>query len=93
MLRVRKRKTKARRGKRIKNTLKHFTIFYQSIRGIKSKVDLLTETVGDTDPTIICIVDTHAIEEDITIPGYETVFRQDGTNNSGEIMIAVKLYF
>ena len=90
---VQKKKTKARRGKRIKNTLKHFTIFYQSTRGIKSKVDLLTETVGDTDLPIISIVDTHAIEEDITIRGYETVFREDGTNNSGEIMIVVKLYF
>ena len=29
-------------------------------------------------------------EEEITIPGYETVFREDGTNNSGGIMIAVK---
>ena len=29
------RKTKARRSKRIKNALKHFTIFYENIRGIK----------------------------------------------------------
>ena len=55
-----KRKTKARRSKRIKNALKHFTIFYQNIRGIKSKVDSLTETVDDIIPTIICLVETHA---------------------------------
>ena len=29
-------------------------------------------------------------EEEITIPGYEIVFRHDGTNNSGGIMIPVK---
>ena len=29
-------------------------------------------------------------EEEITVPGYETVLREDGTNNSGRIMIAVK---
>ena len=44
----------------MKNALKHFTIFYQNIRGIKSKVDSLTETVDDIIPTIICLVETHA---------------------------------
>ena len=84
-----KRKTKARRGKRIKNALKHSTIFYQNIRGIK--VDSLTGTVDNTDPTIICIVETHMLkEEEITIPGYETVFREDGANNSGGIMVTFK---
>ena len=29
-------------------------------------------------------------EEEITIPGYETAFREDRTNNSGGIMITVK---
>ena len=75
-----KRKTKAWRGKRIKNALKHFTKFYQNI---KSKVDSLTETVDDTNPTIKCIVETQIVkEEEITIPGYETVFKEHGTNNS-----------
>ena len=84
-----KRKTKARRGKRIKNALKYSTIFYQNIRGIK--VDSLTGTVDSTDPTIICIVETHMLkEEEITIPGYETVFREDGANNSGGIMVTFK---
>ena len=45
------------------NALKHFTIFYQNIRGIKSKIDSLTETVDDTNPTIICLVETHAKRE------------------------------
>ena len=29
-------------------------------------------------------------EEEITVPRYETVFRENRTNNSGGIMIAVK---
>ena len=53
-----KKKSKAKRGKRIKNALKYFTIFYQNIRGYKSKLDSLAETVVDTDPTIICKADT-----------------------------------
>ena len=89
--RAKDKKNKARRSKRIKIALKHFTIFYQSIRGTRSKVDSLTETVDDTDPTIICIVETYMLkEEEITVPRYEKFLREDGTNNSGGIMIAVK---
>ena len=51
------RKTKTRKGEIIKNTVKHFTMFYQNIKGIKSKVDSLTETLDDKNPTIICIVE------------------------------------
>ena len=66
-------------------------MFYQNIKGIKSKVDSLTETVDDTNPTIICLVETHILKvKEITISGYETVFREDRTNNSGGIIIAVK---
>ena len=32
-------------------------MFYQNIKGIKSKVDSLTETLDDKNPTIICIVE------------------------------------
>ena len=88
-----KRKTKTRTGKRMKTQLKQFKIFSQNISGIKAMVhsDLLNEPVDDTNPTIRCINETHLIkEEEIAIPGYETVFREDGTNNSGGIMIAVK---
>ena len=61
------------------------------IIGIKSKVGSLTETVDDTNSTIICIVETlMPKEEEITIPGYEKIFREDVTNNSGGIVIAVK---
>ena len=54
-----KKKNQARRCKRIKNALKLFKIFYQNIRGIKPMVVSLTETVDDTNPTIICIVETN----------------------------------
>ena len=65
-------------------------MFYQNIRGIKSKIDSLTETVDDTNPTVICLVETHMLKEkEITIPG-ETIFREDTTNSCGGIMIAVK---
>ena len=85
-----KKKSKTRRGKRAKHALKHFTIFYQNIRGITSKVDSLTETVDDTNRAILCRVETHMLKEEITIPEYERVFREDGRNKIGGIMISIK---
>ena len=39
----------------------------------------------------MCVVETHILkEEKKTILGYETIFREHGTSNSSEIMIAVK---
>ena len=71
--------------------MKQFTIVYQNIRGMKSKVDSLTELVEDKEPTIVCLVETHLQkEEEVAIPGYETIYRNDKTANSGEILVAVK---
>ena len=65
--RAKEKRIKARRVKRIKNALKHFTIFYQNIRRINLEVDSLTETVDDTNPTIKCLVETHMLKEDENI--------------------------
>ena len=69
----------------------NFKLYYQNVRGIKSKIDSLIELVDDFDPTIICLVETHLLkEEEIKIEGYSTIFRNDNTVNSGGILIAVK---
>ena len=69
--------------------MKQFQIIYQNIRGMKSKVDSLTELVEDQKPTIVCLVETHLEkEEEVAIPGYETIYRNDKTANS--ILVAVK---
>lgn len=86
-----KEKSTQEEVKEQKNALKHLTIFYQNIKGMKSKLDSLTKSMDDTNPTIKCILETHMLtEEQITIPGFERVFREDGITNSGGIMIAVK---
>ena len=42
-------------------------------------------------PTIVCLVETHfQKEEKVAIPVYETIYRNDKTANSGEILVAVK---
>ena len=83
-------KRKIRRSKKIKNNLKDFKMFYQNVRGLKSKIDALDEVIGDYKPNIICLVETRlAKEEQIGIPGYR-IYRNDGTKNSKGILIAVR---
>ena len=58
---------------------------------MKSKADSVQELVDDCQPNLLCLVETHMQEEEkITIPGYETIYRNDKTSNSGGILIAVK---
>ena len=84
-------KKKTRRSKKIKNALTNFKVFYQNIRGLKSKVDSIMETISDYQPILICLVETHLQkEEEIRIPGYSQIFRNDRSGNSGGIMLAVK---
>ena len=84
-------KTKTQRSKKIKNALWKFTIVYQNIRGLKSKIDSVQELVDDCQPNLLCLVETHMQEkQEITITGYETIYRNDKTSNSGGILIAVK---
>ena len=41
---------KKRRTKSVKNAITNFKVFYQNVRGLKSKVDFLTETINDYQP-------------------------------------------
>ena len=63
---ITKKKT---RSKKIKNALTNFKVFYQNIRGLKSKVDSIMETFSDYQPILIYLVETHLQkEEGIRIP-------------------------
>ena len=84
-------KKKTRQSKKIKNALTNFKVFYQNNGGLRSKVDSIMETVSDYQPILICLVETHLQkEEEIRIPGYSQIFRNDRPGNSGGIMLAVK---
>ena len=86
-----RKKKGVRRSKRIKNALKNFKIFYQNIRGLKSKTDTLQAMIDDYKPSLVCLVETHLQkEEKIKIPGYSLIYRNDRTANSGGILIGVK---
>ena len=67
----------------MKNELKIFKIYYQNVRGLKSKLDSLQEMLDDYQPSLICILETHMQkEEGIQIPGYSLVYRNDRSANS-----------
>ena len=55
---------KTRRGQRISNNLKKFTVRYQNIRGLKSKFDSLLEKREEFEPTVVCITEAHVLEDE-----------------------------
>ena len=85
------KKKKTRRTKKIKNKLKMFRIVYSNIRGLKSKIDSLSEIIEDLKPAVVAVVETHLIDSDIVqLEGYETIYRNNKDSNSGGVLIAVK---
>ena len=85
------RKKKTRWSKKIKNALTNFKTFYQNVRGLKSKVDSIMETVSDYQAIPICFFEMHLQkEEEIRMPGYGQIFCNDRSGNRGCIMLAVK---
>ena len=83
-------KGKVQEIKKDKKQTQRLQIYYENVRGLKSKIDSLAETIDDYEPALICLVETHLLkEEQIQIPGYK-IFRNDGTNNSRGILIAIK---
>ena len=59
------------------------------MRGLKSNIDALYETICNYEPSLICIVVTHLIKEQIEITGYR-IYTHDGTKNSKEIVVAIR---
>ena len=46
--------------------------------------------INDCQPALVCIVETHMQkEEEIQMPGYSLVYRNDRSANSGKILIGV----
>ena len=56
--------------KKEQNALTNFKVFYQNVKGLKSKVDSIMETISEYQPMLICSVKTHLQkEEEIRIAG------------------------
>ena len=58
---------KTRWSKKVKNALMNLKVFYQNVKGLKSRM----ETISDFQPMLICSVETHLQKkEENRIPGY-----------------------
>ena len=80
---------RTRRGQKVKNKMKKFKIWYQNIRGIKSKMESLMEKIEEYEPAILCITETHLMGSDpLEIDGYK-IYRNDRDSEGGGIMVAV----
>ena len=55
---------KTRQSKKVKNSLANFKVFYQNVRGLKSKVDSLMETTSNYQSMLICLVEAHLQKEE-----------------------------
>ena len=65
-------------------------MYYQNVRALKSKLDSLQEMIDDYQPALVCIVETNMQkEEEIQIPGYSLVYRNDRSANSGGTLISM----
>ena len=85
------KKKKTRRSNKMKNVITNFKAFYQNVRGLKSKVDSIMETISDYQPILIYLVETRLQkEEEIRMPGHSQIFRNNRSRNSGGIRLAVK---
>ena len=85
------KKKKTRRSNKMKNVITNFKVLYQNVRGLKSKIDSIMETISDYQPILIYLVKTRLQkEEEIRMPGYSQIFRNHRSRNSGGIRLAVK---
>ena len=86
-----KKLKKTRRGRPIKNKLKKFKVWFQNVRGLKSKMESLQDKLDEVCPTLIGITESHLLEEeDVKFDGYAEPFRNDRDNLGGGIVIAVR---
>ena len=59
-----KQKKRKEKAKKIKNTLKNIKIFSQNVRGLKSKINILDETIVDYGPSLTYLVETDLGKEE-----------------------------
>ena len=60
-----KGKTKSlKRGKKIKNKLKHFEVLFNNIRGLKPKTNRIEDTIMTLNPNIFCLFETQLSQDE-----------------------------
>lgn len=83
-------KKRVKRRKTREKSLENMTLYFVNIRGMKSKLESLSQILEELKPDVVGLVETHLSGEDrINIDGYEVV-RKDRKRDGGGILIAVK---
>ena len=70
-----------------------FTVVYNNVRGMKSKLNSIKNIAQELNPTLMCFVETHLSDiEKIEIDNYVIIRndRNDRNENGGGILIAYK---
>ena len=85
-----KKNKKSRRGKVIKNKFKNLKIYYVNIRGVKSKIDTLTNIIEEEKPHIICLNETLLKEnQNIDINGQYRFYNNNENTDKWGVSIGI----
>ena len=80
------------RSKVNQDMLEKFTLYYQNIRGVKSKWNSLKNLIMEKQPVMVALVETHLNEHDTLeeVPGYKVIRRERKIAEGGGIAIFYK---
>ena len=86
------KRKKKRRSKPIKNNLKEFKLYYGNLRGLKSKEKSLREIIGEENPTLMCLTETHLkLDDELEeFEGYKTIRNDRNGQDGGGVLIAYR---
>ena len=80
---------KVRRGKRNKNILKNFRVYYANLRGLSSKLSSLKECIENYKPHLFCLTETKLdTDVKVEIEGYQ-LYHKNKKKGEGGIIIGV----
>ena len=70
--------------------MEKFNIYYVNVRGLKSKMDSVQRILGDIQPEVICMTETHLEEgEKVELEGYE-IYYNSNTKGKGGIIVGIQ---
>ena len=70
--------------------MEKFNIYYVNVRGLKSKMDSVQRILGDIQPEVICMTETHLEEgEKVELDGYE-IYYNSNTKGKGGIIVGIQ---
>ena len=87
-----KKSKKVRRAESSEKKLKKMSVYFNNVRGIKSKMESLKEIIEELQPDVLGIVETHLDKEEKLeeIEGYITI-REEREKKGGGVLMAINI--